>query len=171
MSATVTDVLDRTPYQAPEADLVKRGAEVEDKIFSVEGRIGVLRYNKRLVQGMLGVFGAAAVAYLGLSTESTLAILLTGIPAAIGFVASMALVIYSAIKRLHDLGKSGWFYLLGMVPLIGAIFTLYYSYAPGKEGDNQYGAQREATQSDKVMGVIGIALTAFITVAALIPSL
>lgn len=44
-----------------------------------------------------------------------------------------------AAKRYHDVGKSAWFSLLLLVPLVGLIAFLYLLFARGDERDNQYG--------------------------------
>lgn len=41
-------------------------------------------------------------------------------------------------RRLHDTGRSGWWQLLGLIPLIGAIVLLIF-YVTESQGDNQYG--------------------------------
>lgn len=43
------------------------------------------------------------------------------------------------VRRFHDLEKSGWFCLLGIVPLVNFITGLYLLFAPGTYGNNQYG--------------------------------
>lgn len=43
-------------------------------------------------------------------------------------------------KRWHDRGKSAWWILIGLIPLIGAIWTLVENgFLKGTEGPNQYG--------------------------------
>jgi uncharacterized membrane protein YhaH (DUF805 family) len=44
------------------------------------------------------------------------------------------------IRRLHDIGKSGWFTLLVFVPILGAIFSIALFFIPGQNGWNEYGA-------------------------------
>jgi uncharacterized membrane protein YhaH (DUF805 family) len=44
------------------------------------------------------------------------------------------------IKRLHDLNKTGWLYLLGLVPIVNFFFAIYLIVWKGTEGDNRYGA-------------------------------
>lgn len=44
-----------------------------------------------------------------------------------------------AVRRLHDVGKSGWFLLIALIPLIGAIWLLVLMVTEGKPGENQYG--------------------------------
>ena len=49
-----------------------------------------------------------------------------------------ALAIYA--KRWHDRGKSGWWTLIGLVPVIGGIWLLVeLGFLRGTEGPNQYG--------------------------------
>ena len=43
------------------------------------------------------------------------------------------------IRRLHDIGKSGWWYLLALIPLIGTIILLVWCAREGDYGDNAYG--------------------------------
>ena len=42
-------------------------------------------------------------------------------------------------RRLHDLGKSGWLQLLGLIPIVGWIILIYWATQPGEPGANQYG--------------------------------
>ncbi|MBX7042973.1 MAG: DUF805 domain-containing protein [Ignavibacteria bacterium] len=44
-----------------------------------------------------------------------------------------------SVRRLHDVDKSGWMLLIGLIPLIGAIWLLVLFVTEGTPGDNQYG--------------------------------
>jgi len=44
-----------------------------------------------------------------------------------------------AVRRLHDVGKSGWMLLIAFIPLIGAIWLLVLFVSEGNSGENQYG--------------------------------
>lgn len=44
-----------------------------------------------------------------------------------------------AVRRLHDVGKSGWFFLIVLIPLIGSIWLLVLFLTEGKPGDNKWG--------------------------------
>ena len=167
MSAAAHEVFDRTPYQAPAADLVESSELTEDRLFSAEGRIGVLRYNRRIAECMLAMVAAGLALFAAVSTDIKALQLVVAIPAAVVFICGVVIMLYAAVKRLHDLGRSGWFYLLGIIPLVGAIWVLYYSLVPGKDDGNLYGARREATKTDKVLGIIGIAIVTLINVATL----
>jgi uncharacterized membrane protein YhaH (DUF805 family) len=44
------------------------------------------------------------------------------------------------IRRLHDVGKSGWFYLIILIPLIGFIWILVLFCTDGVKEDNKWGS-------------------------------
>jgi uncharacterized membrane protein YhaH (DUF805 family) len=44
-----------------------------------------------------------------------------------------------AVRRLHDVGKSGWFLFIGLIPIIGAIWLLVLYCIDGDAGENKYG--------------------------------
>lgn len=44
-----------------------------------------------------------------------------------------------AVRRLHDLDKSGWWILIGLVPLIGGLVLLFFYVQKGTNGPNRYG--------------------------------
>ncbi|MBQ7706087.1 MAG: DUF805 domain-containing protein, partial [Selenomonadaceae bacterium] len=46
----------------------------------------------------------------------------------------------NAIRRLHDLNKSGWFILLAWVPIVNFIFGLFLMFKKGTSGPNRFGA-------------------------------
>ena len=45
-----------------------------------------------------------------------------------------------AVRRLHDVGKSGWMLLIGLIPLVGAIWLLILLLRDSEAGENKYGA-------------------------------
>ncbi|MGW8169947.1 MAG: DUF805 domain-containing protein [Sulfurovaceae bacterium] len=44
-------------------------------------------------------------------------------------------------RRLHDIGKSGWWQLLGLIPILGAIILIIFFVQKPQAGDNQYGPE------------------------------
>lgn len=44
-----------------------------------------------------------------------------------------------AVRRLHDVGKSGWFYFISLIPLIGGIWLIILFATEGDKGPNSYG--------------------------------
>ena len=43
------------------------------------------------------------------------------------------------VRRLHDVGKSGWWYLIALIPLIGGIVLLVWFCTEGEWEDNKWG--------------------------------
>jgi uncharacterized membrane protein YhaH (DUF805 family) len=43
------------------------------------------------------------------------------------------------IRRLHDQDKSGFFYLVVFIPIIGGIWLLILTLQPGTPGQNRFG--------------------------------
>ena len=50
-----------------------------------------------------------------------------------------------AVRRLHDVGKSGWMILIALIPLIGAIWLLVLTLTDSNPGENQYGKNPKET--------------------------
>ncbi|NJD23812.1 MAG: DUF805 domain-containing protein [Betaproteobacteria bacterium] len=45
-----------------------------------------------------------------------------------------------AVRRLHDTARSGWWLLIALIPLIGAIVLLVFMVKDSSPGQNEYGA-------------------------------
>ena len=43
------------------------------------------------------------------------------------------------VRRLHDTGKSGWWALVGLLPLVGAIVLLVFTVTDSTPGENKFG--------------------------------
>jgi uncharacterized membrane protein YhaH (DUF805 family) len=60
----------------------------------------------------------------------------------LGGVYALAVLIPSiavTVRRLHDTGRSGWWILIGLIPVIGWIVLLVFMLLDSQPGDNQYG--------------------------------
>lgn len=44
-----------------------------------------------------------------------------------------------AVRRLHDTDRSGWWILIGLIPLVGAIILIVFLASEGKQQPNEYG--------------------------------
>ena len=42
-------------------------------------------------------------------------------------------------RRFHDINKSGWLQLIGIIPIIGWAIVIYWAAQPGEAGANKYG--------------------------------
>ena len=64
----------------------------------------------------------------------------------VGTILGLALLLPSiavSVRRLHDTGRSGWWLLLALVPIVGAIVLIVW-YCQDSHGDNQYGPSPKA---------------------------
>ena len=55
---------------------------------------------------------------------------------------SLAVVIPSlavTVRRLHDTGRSGFWYFVGFIPFLGGLVLLFFMLQGSEPGDNQYG--------------------------------
>lgn len=60
----------------------------------------------------------------------------------VSFVWAIAVLIPSiavGVRRLHDIEKSGWYYLLFLIPIVGFILMIVWFVKEGTKGANQYG--------------------------------
>lgn len=65
-----------------------------------------------------------------------------GSPGVIGILYSLAVLIPGvavSVRRLHDIGRSGWWLFISIVPLIGLIVLLVFMIMDSMPGQNQYG--------------------------------
>ncbi|MDA9110883.1 DUF805 domain-containing protein [Bacteroidia bacterium] len=96
-----------------------------------EGRARRREYWGFILFYLIFYIGSAVV--FSLIDESLAAI--AGIFALAMFVPNLAV----AVRRLHDVGKSGWFLLIGLIPLIGGIWLLVLNCTDSDAGTNEYG--------------------------------
>ena len=50
-----------------------------------------------------------------------------------------------SVRRLHDTGRSGWWILIGLVPLVGFIVLIVFHVQDSQPGTNQYGPSPKET--------------------------
>ena len=79
---------------------------------------------------LIGMLLGVLVALLG-----TIGMVLYVFYALAVLIPSLALI----SRRLHDVGKSGWFYFIVLIPIIGGIWLLVLFFTEGTKGENQYG--------------------------------
>ena len=67
--------------------------------------------------------------------------LVTGLFGLVTIIPNIAI----AVRRLHDLDRTGWWVLLGFIPLIGWIILLIWYVTKGTDGPNRFGPDPLAT--------------------------
>jgi uncharacterized membrane protein YhaH (DUF805 family) len=80
---------------------------------------------------VLGFIDGAA----GLASETTGYGPLGGLYALAVLIPGLAV----SVRRLHDTDRSGWWLLLFLVPILGALVVLVFMVLDSQEGSNQYG--------------------------------
>jgi uncharacterized membrane protein YhaH (DUF805 family) len=69
----------------------------------------------------------------------------------LGYLVALALLLPSlavTVRRLHDTGRSGWWILIGIIPLIGAIVLLVFEVQDSQPGTNNYGPSPKQALAD-----------------------
>ena len=100
-------------------------------------------WNYVLVYIMLS-FGISVI--LGI-TQSTI----LGILAVVIYLVLLLPSLAVAVRRLHDIGKSGWMLLLGLIPIIGGIIILVFLVKDSESGTNLYGPNPKEIENENII--------------------
>ncbi|MDB6051273.1 MAG: hypothetical protein JWR17_4019 [Pseudomonas sp.] len=147
-----------SPYAPPNAAVIPAAPGFSElKVFTVQGRIGRLRYLawSLVLMGAVSIFAGICA---GLMTSSLIA---GGLFATIAVVGFLIVSIQIGAQRLHDAGWSAWLLLLNLVPVVGSLFPILMVVVPGNPGPNQYGApQPPNTKAVKVLACMWVLIVA-----------
>ncbi|MCY1393170.1 hypothetical protein D9M71_80580 [compost metagenome] len=127
-----------SPYAPPQASVEQPPGHYQYadlKVFSIDGRIGRLRYLAWTL-ALLAVV-VAAMGILALTFDQSP--LLSGALMLLAGICFVTISIQFSVQRLHDLGWSGWLWLLNLVPLVSSVFAIALLVLPGNTGPNHYG--------------------------------
>lgn len=101
--------------------------------FNFSGRGGRPEYWWFILACMIaGIAGAIVDAIVGRQILDPIISLGTIIP-----------TLAAASRRLHDTDRSGWWQLIVLIPILGAILLIVWLASAGTPGPNRYGALRE----------------------------
>lgn len=101
---------------------------IKEKFFNYKGRLNRKRYFLRTL-----------IASILLGLVAGILSLISPVLAFPVYILSAIVGVMLAIRRCHDLNKSGWFYLLLLIPIVNIFVGLYLLFAKGTIGPNQYG--------------------------------
>jgi uncharacterized membrane protein YhaH (DUF805 family) len=135
-----------SPYAPPRSSVTQDWpAEGELKVFTVQGRIGRLRY-----------------------LAWTMALTLAAMVSAMVVVSVLSMSLVAGAQRLHDAGWSAWLLLLNLVPFVGSFFPILMCVVPGNAGPNRYGAPPpKNTTGVKILATLWLLFLALVFVAGL----
>jgi uncharacterized membrane protein YhaH (DUF805 family) len=66
------------------------------------------------------------------------------------FLATLVPWLAVNVRRLHDIGKSGTYFFVNLIPLIGRIWFLILVCSNGNIGSNKYGPDPKAAINDEI---------------------
>lgn len=155
-----------SPYAPPRASVTTEWpTEGELKVFTVQGRIGRLRY---LAWSMVLSFVAILLAALCFGVLS-MSLVAGGLLGTVLIIVFLVVSIQMGAQRLHDAGWSAWLLLLNLIPLVNSVFPLLMMVIPGNTGPNRYGPPPpKNTRAVKVLAVLWVVFLALVFVAALL---
>lgn len=156
--ADVTDAADRASYSATPHPLA----------LSTQGRIGRLRYMAYSIPAYLPLAVTSLIGFIltAVTDSKTTLVLFIGV----GWLVTSVLGIRILILRLHDLNRSGWWILAGILagaagvtsgatwllilPGVGSLALLFW---PGKHSSNDYGPPSGENTIWTIVGAVAMA--------------
>lgn len=163
------DAAATSPYAPPRSAVTQTWPEVgELNVFTVQGRIGRLRY---LAWSMVLMF-VALIMFAVCMTLMSMSLITGGLFGAVATVVFLVVSIQIGAQRLHDAGWSAWLLLLNLVPFVGSVFPFLMMAVPGNTGPNQYGApQPPNSKGVKILAALWVPAMIIIVVGVLMGGL
>ena len=75
----------------------------------------------------------------------------TNVPIFLLFLASFLPLLALSVRRLHDTGRSGWWYLINLIPYVGFLCFLVIATFESQSGTNKYGPNPYGVENDNVV--------------------
>ncbi|MBC9252436.1 hypothetical protein A9179_19395 [Pseudomonas alcaligenes] len=125
-----------SPYATPKAQVAEAQPEyAELKVFSIQGRIGRVRYLAWSAVMSLIFMAAYLIAALSLAISPVVGgLLITAV-----VIAAIVVGVQIGVQRLHDLDWSGWLWLLLLVPIANFVMAILMLVVPGTPQANRFG--------------------------------
>lgn len=101
-----------------------------------QGRARRKEYWYFILFNMIIVLGLAMLDFLIFQTAPGKS---PGVLTTIYYLAVLIPIIAVQVRRLHDIGRSGWWLLLSFIPIIGPIVLIVFYCKDSEPGTNQYG--------------------------------
>jgi uncharacterized membrane protein YhaH (DUF805 family) len=140
----------REEYETSRAEEERRFC-ANPRWFSLSGRLSRTRYFVRVLSigPLLGIVGAIIIAALQLPAERLTEVL--PFFQAVALLATLAIALPEAVKRLHDLDRPGSHVWLLFIPIYGWYVSAQLFVKLGTEGPNRYGADPLAESAETVL--------------------
>ena len=108
--------------------------ECMKKYATFSGRARRAEYWSYTITNSIILIAFYAVVLTQLGAENVMGLALYCLYAIGTFMPGLAV----AVRRLHDTGRSGWYILLGIIPLVNLVLVVFF-FLDSHPGDNQYG--------------------------------
>ena len=106
----------------------------------------------------LGTSAAAALGFLALAymfgghAADSVAKAVSGSVGLGGYIVLVWVQLAVSVKRLHDMGRSGWLYLIALVPFLGSLILLgMLGFRDSERGDNRFGMSQKYPHADRTV--------------------
>jgi uncharacterized membrane protein YhaH (DUF805 family) len=117
-------------------------------LWSFDGRIGRIAYAAGSLLNLILMFIAITIVHGGWRPSGAFSVMLgQTLPLMIVMVLCCWAQLALAAKRLQDLGISGLFSLLLLIPGVGMIVIVALAIPPGEDNDNLYGPGASSSRS------------------------
>lgn len=133
----------QNPYAAPQGEIVNPTSSFtpltwKQILFSFQSRIPRRQYWAGYgIQILFSLVLGGIAGGIGSASESAELMIALMVPL---YIALLWTGLALSVKRCHDRDKSGWFLLVGLIPIIGAIWLLVeIGFLRGTEGPNRFG--------------------------------
>lgn len=137
-ATTSADVLSRVPIDFSSGPMDTTSGGI-GKLVSAAGRIGRMEYFLTI----LGIWALLIVVWsIVIGVDSPPVTIVLGFTS---LILAMVIAICAGIKRLHDIGQSGWLYLIFLIPLVSFIFLFFLLLKGSDSTHNQYGFENSGS--------------------------
>lgn len=164
----------KSPYLPPESDVNLTPSSSEEKDlsspFSAKGRFGRLSYiawNAILFISFLIIYEVITWSYIDKFNNDEI-IFYIGVTVLLTIPPIIIMSFIFLIRRLHDMGISGWWSLLYFLPIVSILFMIYTLIKEGDVGSNRFAPPRTTTLWENIVGSIAAMLMIVFTIVAVI---
>lgn len=114
-----------------------------------DGRARRSEYWYYTLMNLIIVIGLEILAGVGGMVSGVVA-LIVGLLLIVYAIGTLVPSIAVMVRRLHDIGKSGWWYFIALIPLAGPIWLIVLLATDSQEGTNEYGINPKTGEVDLI---------------------
>jgi uncharacterized membrane protein YhaH (DUF805 family) len=118
-----------------------------------DGRARRSEYWYYTLMNIIILVGLQVLIAVGAASGSAIIAMIAGIVYLIYALGTLVPSLAAVVRRLHDTGKSGWFILIALIPLVGSIWLLVLLCTDGEQGENAFGPdpKNQSSMSDDAL--------------------